>query len=151
MAKASSYLGNGWGFPPTFIRVPGPLNARRGTSIRPRSGRVVMVSDETDVRESLEILFNTALGERVMQPRYGADLKYHVFEPMNATTLTFIEDLMRTAIIYHEPRIETDRLSVNPEPLEGRLLIEIDYRIRSTNSRFNFVYPFYLTEAGQQP
>ena len=26
----------------------------------------------------------------------------------------------------------------------GVLLIEIDYQVRSTNSRFNLVYPFYL-------
>jgi hypothetical protein len=110
-----------------------------------------MVADETDICQSLTILFNTALGERVMQPGYGCDLKKQVFEPMNAAVLTFIADLLRTAIIYHEPRIETDRLSVEPEQLEGRLRIEIDYRIRGTNSRFNFVFPFYLTETGQQP
>ena len=70
---------------------------------------------------------------------------------MNASELTFVEDLLRTAIVYHEPRIETDRIAVEPEHNEGRLRIEIEYRIRGTNSRFNFVYPFYLEETGQQP
>ncbi len=109
-----------------------------------------MVEDEVDICQSLKILFNTALGERVMQP-YGCDLRTQVFEPMNAAVLTFIEDLLRTGIVYHEPRIELDRLSVLPEQEEGRLRIDIDYRIRGTNTRFNFVYPFYLTETGQQP
>ncbi len=147
MAADTSFLGTGWGFPPTFLREGGQAGAVTGCA----KGRVVMVVDETDICQSLKILFNTALGERVMQPSYGANLKGQVFEPMNATVLTFIEDLLRTAIIYHEPRIETERLSVEPEQLEGRLLIEIDYRIRGTNSRFNFVYPFYLTETGQEP
>jgi hypothetical protein len=31
--------------------------------------------------------------------------------------------------------------------LPTRLLIEVDYTVRATNSRFNLVYPFYL----QQP
>jgi len=114
-------------------------------------GRVDMVEDEVDICQSLGILFNTALGERIVQPTYGCDLKGHVFEAMNASELTFIEDLLRTAIVYHEPRIETDRLVVEPIQLEGRLDIGIDYRIRGTNSRFNFVYPFYLQETGQQP
>ena len=144
--ESSTHLGTGWGFPPTFER-----EAAHGTSAAPSPGRVGMVSNEVDIAQSLQILFNTALGERVMQPDYGADLKNQVFEPMNASVLTFIEDLLRTAIIYHEPRIETERLSVKPDNAEGHLQIEIDYLIRSTNSRFNFVYPFYLAESGQQP
>lgn len=148
MAESPSFLGRGWGFPPTFVRPSGGDASGR---CRECPGRVEMVADETDICQSLTILFNTALGERVMQPGYGCDLKKQVFEPMNAAVLTFIADLLRTAIIYHEPRIETDRLSVEPEQLEGRLRIEIDYRIRGTNSRFNFVFPFYLTETGQQP
>jgi hypothetical protein len=29
---------------------------------------------------------------------------------------------------------------------EGKLPVSIDYRVRVTNNRFNFVYPFYLKE-----
>jgi uncharacterized protein len=150
MAERLSFLGTGWGFPPTFVREDAPAKASGRTAGCPK-GRVVMVADEVDIYQSLQILFNTALGERIMQPRYGADLKNQVFEPMNASVLTFIEDLLRTAIVYHEPRIEAERLSIRPDPLDGRLDIEIDYRIRTTNTRFNFVFPFYLTETGQQP
>lgn len=149
MPGPDSFLGRGWGFPPTFLSFAG--DKHRGLKDCARLGRVEMVEGETDIQQSLAILFRTALGERVMQPGYGCDLRNQVFEPMNAAALTFIEDLLRTAIVYHEPRIEADRIAVEPEHFEGRLRIEIDYRIRSTNSRFNFVYPFYLTETGQQP
>ncbi len=148
MAETPSFLGRGWGFPPTFLRPSGQDGSGR---CRACPGRVEMVEDQVDISQSLTIVFNTALGERVMQPRYGCDLKNQVFEPMNAAVLTFIEDLLRTAIIYHEPRIETERLSVTPDQLEGQLHIQIHYRIRGTNSRFNFVYDFYLNETGQQP
>lgn len=110
-----------------------------------------MVEGRTDIEQSLIILFHTALGERVLQPRYGCSLKSQVFEPMNAGVLTFIEDLLRTAIVYHEPRIKADRISLEPKQAAGQLGISIDYEIRGTNSRFNFVYDFYLTESGQQP
>ncbi len=148
MSESTSFLGRGWGFPPTFVR---PSGQDTSGGCRTCPGHVEMVEDEVDIGQSLAILFNTALGERVMQPRYGCDLKNQVFEPMNAVVLTFIEDLLRTAIIYHEPRIETDLLSLTPDQHEGRLHIQIDYRIRGTNSRFNFVYDFYLNESGQQP
>jgi phage baseplate assembly protein W len=147
MAETPSFLGRGWGFPPTFVR-PG---AQTNGGCRPCRGQVEMVEDEVDISQSLIILFNTAIGERVMQPRYGCDLKNQVFEPMSPILLTFIEDLLRTAIVYHEPRIKADRLSVTPDQLKGRLHIQIDYLIRRTNSRFNFVYDFYLNETGQQP
>ena len=131
MALQTSFLGTGWGFPPTFDK------GRKG---------VVMVSDADDICESLKILLNTSLGERVMQPDYGADLRDQVFEPMNSTFLTIIEDLIRTAILYHEPRIETDTITVTPAQVRGTLTISIDYTIRSTNTRFNIVFPFYLAE-----
>lgn len=138
MSPSKSFLGTGWGFPPTFEK-------------RGKGGGVALVSDDIDVKQSLSILFNTKIGERIMQPSYGADLKSQVFEAMNNSFLTFIADMLRTAIVYHEPRIETERLSVEPDHLEGRLKIAIDYRIRGTNSRFNFVFPFYFKESGRQP
>ncbi len=133
MADAISFLGTGWGFPPTFEIE------RKG---------VVMVSDAEDICQSLEILLNTRLGERVLQPGYGANLKDQVFEPMNASMVAFIDDLVRTAIIYHEPRIRADDISVTPEQVGGVLRISIDYTIRSTNTRFNIVFPFFLAESG---
>ena len=99
-----AFLGRGWAFPPTF-------------DIKKKSNE--MVSGIEDINQSLEILLNTALGERVMQPQYGADLKNQVFEPMNAAVLTFIEDVIRTALIYHEPRILVNLISLDPDQPNG--------------------------------
>ncbi len=141
MSESAPFLGRGWSFPPTF-------SASRDSDC---PGRTETVAGEEDIHQSLTILFNTALGERIVQPTYGCDLKSQVFQPMNASVLTFIEDMLRTGIIYHEPRIKTNFLTVKPEQHEGRLLIDINYTIRGTNTRFNFVYPFYLNETGQLP
>ena len=135
-ADQTSFLGTGWGFPPTFDR------ARKS---------VVMVSEVDDICESLKILLNTRLGERVMQPRYGADLKDQLFEPMNASAVAFVEDVIRTAIVYHEPRIKADAIRVTPEQTRGVLTISIDYTVRATNSRFNMVFPFFLEEGSELP
>jgi phage baseplate assembly protein W len=132
MNEEQSFLGTGWGFPPTFD------TEQKG---------VEMVSGVTDIYESLTILFDTALGERVMQPKYGSSLDSMVMEPINNATLTFIEDIARTAIIYHEPRIKLIRLEVlNENQQEGMLNIKVIFEVRSTNTRFNFVYPFYIQE-----
>src|SRR5678815_4411757 len=132
MAITKSFLGTGWGFPPSFSN---------------KSGEVGLLSDEVDIQSSLEILLSTRQGERVMRQDYGCNLDELVFEPLTTTYKTYIKDLIATAIHYYEPRIDIDNIDLEDDgELEGRIVISIDYTIRATNSRFNFVYPFYKNE-----
>lgn len=126
------FLGRGWSFPPEFDKL---------------AKAVVMLEEEADIQSSLEILLSTKLGERVMQPTYGCNMDSLVFEAMNLTLLTYLKDLVENAILYHEPRIELDDVVIDTtNQNEGMLLIGIHYFVRTTNSRYNFVYPFYLKE-----
>jgi hypothetical protein len=126
------FLGTGWGFPTTFIKTYGTIG---------------MVSGEEDIRQSLEILLGTTLGERILHPDFGCNLDRYLFAPMTTTMKTIVKDLVETAILRHEPRIDLLKVTIDLEKeLEGVYLIEIDYKIRSTNSRSNYVYPFYLEE-----
>lgn len=127
-----SFLGTGWSFPPQFDN---------------EGGSVEMLSDGEDIRSSLEILLSTRPGERVMLPNYGCNLDELLFEPLTTTMKTYMKDLIQTAILYHEPRIAVDKIElVDTGEMEGRILINIEYTIRSTNSRFNYVFPFYIQE-----
>ncbi len=135
MLERQKFLGRGWAFPPTF--------SRRGDN----SG-VEMVEAKQDIDQSLEILLNTSLGERVMQPTYGCNLKDYQFEPMNASLVGRLRDLIANAILYHEPRIRLESLEISEaDAFNGKLLIEVEYTVRTTNSRYNYVYDFYLKEA----
>ena len=136
MTNDDSFLGTGWAFPPAFDR---------------QSGSVEMVQAEEDIRQSLEILLSTSIGERVMQPLYGCNLRDYQFEPVSNTFIGFLIDLVERAILFFEPRILVENISIT-EPgdiqvFEGKLLISIDYVIAGTNSRYNYVYDFYLREA----
>lgn len=127
-----AFLGTGWSFPPEF---------KRGTN------DTAMSSGEKDIEESLKILLSTQLGERVMVPEYGCDLTELLFSPLDLTLKTFVADLIRTAILYYEPRINVERIDIDPiNEIEGQLIVAIDYTIRATNSRRNIVYPFYRNE-----
>jgi uncharacterized protein len=129
----AGFLGRGWSFPPRFD---------------PRTKEVVMVADEQDIVESLNILLSTHPGERVMLPNYGCDLRRMVFEEASEQTVTEIKDMIRKAILFYEPRITLNRVDAQlVDPLAGRLEILIDYTIRTTNTRHNLVYPFYLHQA----
>jgi phage baseplate assembly protein W len=126
------FLGRGWSFPPTFDR---------------NLARVEMLEEEADVASSLEILFSTAPGERVMLPQYGCNLEELVFESLDTRMKTLMADKIETAILYHEPRITLEKVRLDDSrELEGVVLIEIIYRVKTTNTRFNFVYPFYKLE-----
>jgi phage baseplate assembly protein W len=133
MAEEQSFLGTGWGFPPTF--------GAGGSAVE-------MVSGVDDIRQSLEILLATRLGERVMQDEFGCDLTAVLFEEIDQGLSNALTGLITDAILYHEPRIELDRLDISEDrAAEGLLLISLDYTVRNTNARFNMVYPFYVNEA----
>ena len=108
------------------------------------------VNGVEDIEESLAILFSTRLGERILQPEYGCSLQDHVFDPITPALIGYLKDLIRRAILYHEPRIELESVDITPDQgldaIEGRMIISIAYYIRETNSRFNFVYDYYLKE-----
>src|SRR3569832_1111250 len=127
---ADSFLGTGWGFPPTFDQS---VNS------------VVMTSDEADIRQSLQILLSTRQGERVMVPDYGCFLVEMVFEPMTTTFKTHIAEMVRTAILHYEARINLNSVTLD-DILEtsGFILLVLEYTIRTTNSRFNYVFRYYI-------
>jgi len=129
---SKEFLGRGWSFPPTF-----------------NSGRlgVDMLEYEYDVTSSLHVLLTTMRGERVMLPTYGCGLEELLFESLDTRTKTLVKDKIAAAILYHEPRVKVESIILNDElQMEGVILIEITYRVKSTNSRFNFVYPYYIQE-----
>ena len=126
------FLGKGWSFPPDFLK---------------KERRVEMTEGFTDIERSLEILLGTRKGERVLRPDFGCNLDDMVFETFNESLKTYLSDMIKTAILYHEPRIEPLEVKIDDSFIyEGRLMIEIEYLVRSTNSRFNKVFPFYLEE-----
>lgn len=131
-----SFLGTGWSFPPAFDKA---------------GGTIELVSDVEDIRQSLHLLLSTSLGERVMQPDFGCNLRDYQFEPINNTFLGFLENMVERAILLYEPRIVVERITISEpadfELIEGRIQIEVDYLISNTNTRNNFVYDFYLREA----
>ena len=126
-----SYIGRGIAFPLRF-----------------QDGSMVMTTGVDDIDRGIRVVLSTAPGERVMRPTFGAGLADLVFAPNTPTTHGLVASSVRSALVEEEPRIDVLDVVVGADPAEPtRLLIEVDYTVRATNSRFNLVYPFYL----QQP
>lgn len=128
-----AFLGTGWSFP---LRI----NPRGGLSY---------VSGEQAVQEAIWIVLSTARGERQMLADFGCGIHDYVFAPNNPTTRNNIAQQVRLALTQWEPRIDVQSVRVDSSPgEENTLLIRVDYRIRSSNTSHNLVYPFYIQEAG---
>lgn len=123
------FLGRGWAFP---VEVND-------------DGRVEFSAEEKKIRESALIILGTARGERLMRPDFGSRLHELVFTPMSASTRSLAAAYATEALVQWEPRLDVLRVSVQEDTaVRGKLLLDIEYRVRATNSVFNLVYPFYL-------
>ena len=123
------FLGVGW-------TTPVSLNAE---------GQVNLAHEEVAVRQSIWMILSTAPGERLMRPDFGCGIHELVFAPNSAETIGQVTNAVNQALISWEPRIDLENVDAFPDRDQpNRLIIQINYRVRTTNNRFNLVYPFYL-------
>jgi phage baseplate assembly protein W len=130
--RHAPFLGRGWAFPV----AAGP------------DGGPAMVADEEDVREAILLVLRTDRAERAMRPEFGADLGATVFAPLSTTTLALLRHRVEDALVRFEPRIDVVEVRTRADD-DGRLgvvIVDIDYRVRATNTFYNLVYPFYQLE-----
>lgn len=134
MNEQKDWLGRGWAYPVQVDRL---------------TGSVAVSEYEEDIHQAIRIILGTARGERLMRPDFGCGIHELVFEIMDTTTVTRVETAVRESLTKYEARIEVLGVGVDPFfAAEGKLLVEIDYRVRRTNQIGNFVYPFYFREGG---
>jgi phage baseplate assembly protein W len=133
--ERKDFLGRGWNMP---------------VELDPRTGRVLSVAYEEDIRQSIFIILETAPGERVMRPNFGCGIHELVFTALDSTAIQRIRSLVEEALRRCEARIDVLGVTVDEEvTVDGRLLIEIEYRVRKTNQTGNLVFPFYFREGGR--
>jgi phage baseplate assembly protein W len=125
------FLGRGWNFP---VEADG-------------SKDIVMSEAEENIRQAIWIILATAPGERAMRPDFGCGIHRLVFSVNDAGARARVSDEVRLALVFWEPRISVLAVNVETKGRTGEvLLINIQYRVRSTNNMFNLVFPFYLDE-----
>ncbi|MEP7377637.1 MAG: GPW/gp25 family protein [Chitinophagaceae bacterium] len=127
-----SFLGIGWSFPPAFRREWYGLE---------------MLKEVEDVKSSIEIILKTITGERVMLPTFGCNLQPYVFESMDPPLIALMEKIVLDALAIHEPRIIVAGILSTPDVLNGKLDMNVQFDIIATNTRTNYVFPFYMKEA----
>ena len=113
-----------------------------------RRGGIALARDETDIEQAIELILATAPGERPMRPEFGCGVHDFVFDTIDAGTVGKMELAIREALDRWEPRVIVETVEFGLDGVgEGRLMIDIGYRVRVTNTIRNLVYPFYVIPA----
>ncbi len=123
-----SHLGQGIAFP-LRVTVQGSLQLSATTR---------------NIEESIQIILQTQLGERVYRPDFGSRLSELTFAPMNTQTLLMLRLHVQEALTKWEPRIVVDDVRTDPDPVRGRVDLTISYHPRDSHETRSLVYPFYL-------
>ncbi|MDR2615023.1 MAG: GPW/gp25 family protein [Oscillospiraceae bacterium] len=115
--------------------------------IDPKTGRIAMVSYEEDIAEAIDIIIGTHRGERVMRQDFGSTASAYMFESVAYAMKDSIAHDLHEQLLLQEPRIVDVRVTASDGSVPGAILIDISYTVRSTNNRYNKVYPFFLNES----
>lgn len=127
-----SHLGTGMKFPPQVNKA---------------TGRFVVSSEEQSVKESIYLILMTQKTERFLRPDFGSDLVSYTFMDVNITNVNMMIRALTEQIMSQEPRVDDIQITTDSQVREGCLMVDINYRVISSNVRDNLVFPFYLTAA----
>jgi phage baseplate assembly protein W len=99
------------------------------------TGALAWPDAETSVRQTIEAILRTRLGEQLMRPRFGGSVEDFVHEPNTLTTRRRIHDAIVDALTRWEPRVAVDRVEVWEVPSDAtQVRVEIAYRLRRTGA-----------------
>jgi phage baseplate assembly protein W len=130
---ALEFLGKGLKFPFAFQRRSGGTQVSTATS-----------SDHAHVHESIRQILGTRKGERFLRPDFGTRLHELVFEPNDHILFGLIRHEVTTALDQWEPRIIVKDVAVVADETDEHLvLVNIIYRLISSQVEANLVYPFF--------
>lgn len=92
-------------------------------------GDVLVHKGKKVLRQSIKMILATTPGERVMNPLFGSNLKYYLFEPMTEDVAEDMEDAITDDITRFEPRVEVVEVSVNGFLMDNKYEISVRYRM----------------------
>lgn len=125
----TDFIGRGWAFP---IRTDA-------------NGGIALVSADSEIQEAIRVIVSTSPGERPMRPDFGCRIHDFVFAPADSTTADAMSAEVTNALTRWEHRIDVENVDVlfaNDDPTV--FYIDIHYRMKRTNDRYNLVFPFYV-------
>lgn len=110
----------------------------RGISFPPRvvDGQLAWSQGAQNVRESIQVILLTELGERMRLQEFGGGLGEFLFEPNTVTTRHLIADRIATTLARWEPRIVVESVVVELDENDPQAAIAtLTYKLVATQTR----------------
>jgi phage baseplate assembly protein W len=131
---SQSHLGQGLSFPFRFSRQTG------GAELS-----AVTTREHEHIRESIRQILGTKLGERFMRPDFGFRLHTLIFEPNAEVLKGLLRYHVTDALKRWERRIIVLNVTLDNSDFNkdrNFIGVNIRYRLISSQSESNYVYPF---------
>jgi uncharacterized protein len=98
-------------------------------------GRMAWSAGPQNIRESIQIILQTEVGERLMLRPFGAGLGQFLFEPNTTANRRLIQERVETALRLWEPRIRLREVRVDEDPNDPQqVIITLDYGLVATGT-----------------
>ncbi|HEX2927388.1 MAG TPA: GPW/gp25 family protein [Ruminiclostridium sp.] len=101
------------------------------------TGKIMMSRGEEDIHEAIILIIKTAKKERRKRPGFGSNIHQYAFSEGNLSTLTMLEEDIKSAINNWEPRVsEVDVSASVDNRQQEKIVIDISYNIKSLGRNY---------------
>ena len=99
----------------------------------PVTNDVVVSKDASAIKQAIVNVLLTNRGERLMNPRYGSDIRRFLFEPLDYGTGFQIKSNIRDTLERFEPRINVLDIKCKLNFTDNGFDVELQYSVRGTD------------------
>ena len=90
---------------------------------------VAATYDIEAIKDSIATAFTTAPGDKILNPRYGIDLRQYVFERVDSFTTALIKEDILEYLPIMEPRVEVQNVTVTEDPDNNSYYIALQINV----------------------
>ena len=99
----------------------------------PVTNDIVVSKDASAIKQAIVNVLLTNRGERLMNPRYGSDIRRFLFEPLDYGTGFQIKSNIRDTLERFEPRISVIDIKCTPNFDDNGFDVVLQYNVRGTD------------------
>ena len=99
----------------------------------PVTNDIVVSRDASAIKQAIVNVLLTNKGERLMNPRYGSDIRRFLFEPLDYGTGFQIKSNIRDTLDRFEPRISVLDIKCTPNFDDNGFDVVLQYNVRGTD------------------
>jgi phage baseplate assembly protein W len=111
--------------------------------MHPQNKTVASYTDEAAVKRSIRNILSTDYGERMFNPKFGANLRRYLFEDMSPFTATLIKDAIKDAVDKLEPRARVTNVLVLPNEINNSYEVSVFFEVINSVNPQNITLTLY--------